>query len=223
MFCPDDRHMERGWVGRIEDDRVVHLAAQTLQHFFTGGASAREHAEYPLETVTLLAPVPHPPSIRIFEDGTSFAFANPAAILGPDREASAPAESILALPRLAGVIGADGTVAGVTLLLELRAHGIDPPKDRDFALGLGPVVVTTDELLGSTFELVVRVDGKERLAVSGADVDWEAMRRSAAAGTTLRTGDLLAGAAPGRVEDLPRGARVTVDVSNIGVLSVAVT
>ncbi len=214
--------MERGWVGRIDGDRVVHLAAQTLQHFFTGGASAREHAEYALDTVTLLAPVPHPPAIRVFEDETSFAFANPAAILGPGHEARTPDAPLAALPRLAGVIGGDGTIAGVTLLLELRAHGVDPPKDRDFALGLGPVVVTTDELLGRSLGLVVHVDGSERLAVSGAGVDWEAMRHTAAAGTHLRTGDLLAAPAPGRVDDLVRGTRITItiDAPDIGVLSV---
>ena len=46
--------MERGWVGRVEGDEVVHLAAQTLQHVFTGGGKARDHARYPLAEVTLL-------------------------------------------------------------------------------------------------------------------------------------------------------------------------
>ena len=47
MFHPLDHPLERGWVGRIEGERVIHLAAQTLQSFFTGGGTAREHAEYP--------------------------------------------------------------------------------------------------------------------------------------------------------------------------------
>ena len=68
MFHPVGHPMERGWVGRVDGDRVVHLAAQTLQSFFTGGGTAREHAEYPLEETVLLAPVLHPPSIRIFDD-----------------------------------------------------------------------------------------------------------------------------------------------------------
>ena len=55
-----------GWVGRIDGDRVLHLAAQTLQSFFLGGGGAREHAEYPLADVTLLVPVQHPPTVRIF-------------------------------------------------------------------------------------------------------------------------------------------------------------
>ena len=49
------------------------------------------------------------------------------------------------LPRLAAVIGAEGAIGGFTLLAEWRAPGVEPPKDRDFALGLGPVVVTPDE------------------------------------------------------------------------------
>ena len=68
MFHPVGHPMERGWVGRVEDDRVVQLAAQTLQSFFTGGGAAREHAEYPLADVQLLAPVLHPPSIRVFDE-----------------------------------------------------------------------------------------------------------------------------------------------------------
>ena len=47
MFHPVGHPMERGWVGRVDGDRVVHLAAQTLQSFFTGGGTAREHAQYP--------------------------------------------------------------------------------------------------------------------------------------------------------------------------------
>ena len=48
MFHPNDHPLERGWVGRIDGTRVLHLAAQTLQSFFLGGGGAREHAEYRL-------------------------------------------------------------------------------------------------------------------------------------------------------------------------------
>ena len=67
MFHPSDNPMERGWVGRVDGERVVHLAAQTLQAFFLGGGGAREHAEYRLADVTLLAPVLQPPTVRLFE------------------------------------------------------------------------------------------------------------------------------------------------------------
>ena len=65
---PVGHPLERGWVGRIDGDRVLQLAAQTLQSFFTGGGTAREHAEYPLHDVVLLAPVLHPPSVRLFDE-----------------------------------------------------------------------------------------------------------------------------------------------------------
>jgi len=57
MFHPLDHPLERGWVGRIDGEHVVQLAAQTLPSFFTGGGGAREHAVYALDDVCLLAPV----------------------------------------------------------------------------------------------------------------------------------------------------------------------
>ena len=77
----------------------IQLAAQTLQSFFTGGGTAREHAEYPLAEVALLAPVLHPPSVRVFDDQTSFAFANPTAIVGPGRARSSGRRRAVACAR----------------------------------------------------------------------------------------------------------------------------
>jgi len=74
---------------------------------------------------------------------------------------------------VAAVIGAGGEVGGFTLLAEWRADELAPPKDRDFALGLGPVVVTGDA--GAT-------DG----------FDWPAALELAASGTALYPGDILA-------------------------------
>jgi Domain of unknown function (DUF2437) len=176
MFHPGERPMERGWVGRVDGDRVVHLAAQTLQSFFLGGGGAREHAEYPLDDVRLLAPVLHPPSVRIFDSAQSFEFANPAAVLSPDAEAPSPAgaNALEALVRPAAVVGQPIEIGGFTILGEVRAHGLEPPKDRDFALFLGPVVVTPDE-------------------VGPPGLDWEAALAYAAANTVLRAGDVVAG------------------------------
>lgn len=214
--------MERGWVGRVDGDRVVHLAAQTLQHFFSGGARAREHAEYALPEVTFVVPVLHPPSVRVFESQTAFAFANPAAMLGPGSNVVPPADELAALPRLAGVVGADGAVGGFSALLELRAPALDPPKDRDFALVLGPVVVTPDELLVADLDAVVSVDGCARLRGTLAGFDWEAARSRAAANTVLRTGDLLAGPPLGEEGPIGPGAGIELDVAEIGTLAVAV-
>ena len=38
---------------------------------------------YPLAEVLLRAPVLEPPAVRLFEDTTSFSFANPTAIRSP--------------------------------------------------------------------------------------------------------------------------------------------
>ncbi len=108
MFSPRGRDLQRGWPGRIDGDRVVQLAAQTLQSFFSSGSQAREHDEFRLDEVRLLAPVLHPPAVRDFYafeqhvrtartrrglemprewyEQPVFYFSNPAAIYGPDEE-----------------------------------------------------------------------------------------------------------------------------------------
>jgi hypothetical protein len=171
MFSPADADLERGWPGRVDDDVVVQLAAQTLQSFFASGSAAREHAAYPLAEVKLRAPVLEPPSIRVFDEDGSFAFANPTAVRSPGGEIPRPDGRLDAAQRLVAVIGADGAIAGWTGLVEWRAPDLAAPKDRDFALLLGPAVETEHE-----------------------DVfDWGAARALAAANTRLRPGDLLAG------------------------------
>jgi len=223
MFHPLDHPLERGWVGKVEGDRVVQLAAQTLQSFFTGGGGAREHAVYALDDVCLLAPVLHPPAVRVFESQGSFAFANPAAIVGPRARVSNGSAVLAVLPRLAAVVGADGALGGTTILAEWRDRRRPPPKDRDFALGLGPVLVTRDALETEGLEGVVRVDGVERLRARFGGFDWEAARDLAAEGTWLRPGDLLAGPALGIVEGVAAEASVEVDVDVIGVLRQSVS
>lgn len=200
MFHPDDTPMERGWVGRVDGDRVLHLAAQTLQSFFLGGGQAREHAEYPLAHVTLLVPVLYPPTVRLFDTQESFTFANTTAVAGPGAVVRGPATPLTVLPRVAAVIGADEQIGGVSLLAEWRAPGVPAPKDRDFALVLGPVVVTADELSPEGIELAVRVARDERLREAAPPFDWERARLLAASGTMLRPGDLLAAPAAGSVE-----------------------
>jgi hypothetical protein len=171
MFTPADSDLERGWPGRIDGDVVVQLAAQTLQSFFASGSSAREHASYPLAEVKLRAPVLEPPAIRVFDDEATFAFANPTAVRSPGSEIPRPGGRLDAAQRLAAVIGADGAIAGWTGLVEWRAPELAAPKDRDFALLLGPIVETG------------LADG----------FDWEAARKLAAENTRLRPGDVLAG------------------------------
>jgi 2-keto-4-pentenoate hydratase/2-oxohepta-3-ene-1,7-dioic acid hydratase in catechol pathway len=174
MFSPRDQELERGWPGRIDGDTVVQLAAQTLQSFFSGGGDAREHARYALEDVALRAPVLRPPSIRIFTADGDFAFANPAAVHGPDDEIALPAglEALEAQLRLAAVIGAHGAIGGFTFLLEWIAPQLPGAKARDFALTLGPTVVTPDEL--------------------GTAGDWQPLIEHAGRNTRLYAGDVVA-------------------------------
>ncbi len=147
MFSPKDGELERGWPGRIEGDTVIQFAAQTLQAFFTGGG-AREHAEYALEDVVLRAPVLHPPSVRIFSRDGDFSFANPASIHGPGDVVYVPegAEGIVPVARLAAIVGAEGAVGGYTLMNDWDAPALHGAKALDFAISLGPIVVTPDEL-----------------------------------------------------------------------------
>jgi hypothetical protein len=240
MFHPADHSMERGWVGRIDGDRVIHLAAQTLQSYFTGGGSAREHAEYLLTDVRFLAPVLHPPAVRVFEEQGAFAFANPAAIVGPGAEVATPAPrgpstgggrsagepsndrlqgGLSLVPRIAGVIGADGELAGITAFAEFRDPSRAPPKDRDFALGLGPLVVTTDACDPDGLEAVVRVDGLARLRGVFAGFDWAAAVDLAADGTALKPGDLIAGPGLGTADGIEPGSSVELEVEAVGVLA----
>ncbi len=169
MFTPRELALARGWPGKIEDDRVIQVAAQTVEAFFTGGGTARDHAVYPLADVLLRAPVLRPPSIRFFEDDRDFRFGNTASIYGPDDELRfpGPAESRFCV---AAVIGADEQIGGYTLVNDWRVPLLTPPKDRDFATSIGPWIVT---------------DYEDR------DFRWEHARAYAAENTRLRPGDLL--------------------------------
>jgi fumarylacetoacetate (FAA) hydrolase len=159
MFTPRDLALERGWPGRIEGDRVVQLAAQTLQSFFTGGGEAREHAEYPLADVDLRPPVLHPPAVRdfmAFEEHVAnarrlrggevpkewyevpvFYFSNPAAIFGPDDPVPYPdgTEELDYELECAAVIGAEGAIGGFTVMNDWSARDV---QRQEMRVGLGP-------------------------------------------------------------------------------------
>jgi hypothetical protein len=115
------------------------------------------------------------------------------------------------VPRVAAVVGADGAIAGFTLLAEWRDPRRKPPKDRDFALGLGPVVVTEQ----ADAEVTVRARRADLLRAR-VRFDWTAARDLAADRTRLFPGDLLAGPPLGAVE-VSSGA-VEINASGIGTL-----
>jgi fumarylacetoacetate (FAA) hydrolase len=237
MFSPEGMDLDRGWPGKIHGDRIIQLAAQTLQAFFTGGGGAREHAEYALAGVELRAPVLYPPTVRVFSpwesgDRPFFSFRSPSPVLGPDEELRYPAgtnELDFGLA-LAAVIGAGGEIGGFTLAndwsardlaREERAAGFGPSKSSDFGLSLGPVVVTPDEAPAG--RLVARVNGEERL---GADLRllvhaWPDLVAHAARNAELRPGDLLVARAPGpgNGPSLVPGDVVELEAEGIGVLS----
>ncbi len=159
MFSPTELDLERGWPGRIEGDRVIQLAAQTLQSFFTGGGVAREHAEYPLADVVLRAPVLRPPAVRdfyAFEQHVKtarglrgqevapewyelpvFYFSNPSAIYGPDAEIPYPdgTEELDYELEVAAIIGAEGAIGGFTVMNDWSARDLQRLEMR---VGLGP-------------------------------------------------------------------------------------
>jgi fumarylacetoacetate (FAA) hydrolase len=138
---------------------VVQLAAQTLQSFFSGGGSAREHAEYPLDEVALRPPVLHPPSVRDFYaferhvktaranrglevppewyEVPVFYFSNPAAIFGPDDEIPYPhgTNELDYELEVAAIIGADGAIGGFTVMNEWSARDM---QRKEMKVGLGP-------------------------------------------------------------------------------------
>ncbi len=162
LFSPKEPEV-RGWVGRIEGDRVIHLAAQTLQSYFTGGGRAREHAEYRLEDVRLLAPVTRPPSVRdfyAFEQHVKnaakvtgrpgvpeewyelpvFYFSNPAAIYGPEDEIPYPSASDeldyeLEVAAVVGDVNTGKVIGGFTIMNDWSARDL---QRREMRVGLGP-------------------------------------------------------------------------------------
>ena len=144
MFHPLGHPLERGWVGRVDGDRVVQLAAQTLQSFFTGGGTAREHAQYPLDE-TRAPRAGAAPAVdqdlrraRVVRVRESRGRRRARwARLRADSASRSPSES----RRGDGPRRRDRRVHGAR---RLAPRGVAPPKDRDFALGLGPVVVTPD-------------------------------------------------------------------------------
>ena len=201
MFSPRESGLVRGWPGRIEGDRVIQLAAQTLQAYFTGGGIAREHAEYSLEDVMLRAPVLQPPSIRIFGRDGDFVFANPAAIHGPDDIVHVPfgVSGIVPVARLAAIVGAAGTIGGYTLMNDWEAPELTGAKATDFATSLGPIVITSPEF---------RADA----------VDFQALADRAAENTTLVPGDLIVAPGGSRKELVGAGEIGEVTLAPFGSL-----
>jgi fumarylacetoacetate (FAA) hydrolase len=245
--------------GRIEGDRVVELGAPSLVAWLVEGGG--EVGEHEVGDVRLRAPVPHPPSVRDFyaferhvataraQRGLEMApewyripvfyFSNPAAVLGPDEAVGFPPESSAWDYELeaAVVVGADGGIAGFTVLNDWSARdlqkmemavGLGPAKGKDFGTSIGPVLVTPDELGDLRLEMVARVNGEERSRGNLADMhwSWDELVAHAARNTRLQAGDVLGSGTVGTgciLEHgdgrwLQSGDVVELEVEGIGVL-----
>lgn len=245
--------------GRIEGERLVELGARSLAGWLAdGGEDVSEHA---LADVVLRAPIPQPPSVRdfyAFEQHVRtarasrglevppewygrpvFYFSNPSAIYGPDDEIPFPAESAEWDYELeaAAVVGAEGRIAGFTILNDWSARdlqraemtvGLGPAKGKDFATALGPVLVTPDELGDLGLEMTARVNGVERSRGNLGDIHWpwDELVDYAARSTRLVPGDVLGSGTVGTgciLEHgdgrwLQSGDVVELEVERIGVL-----
>jgi fumarylacetoacetate (FAA) hydrolase len=220
MFTPRELALERGWPGRIEGDRVIQLAAQTIQSFFTGGGTAREHAEYALADVDLRPPVLHPPAVRdfmAFEEHVGnarklrgaevpkewyeipvFYFSNTAAIYGPDADVPYPegTEELDYELECAAIIGAEGKIGGFTVLNDWSARDVQRAEMR---VGLGPAkgkdfATSLGPLLVTPEELPGFGSGRPQASMTASvnGVEWS---RGELADIHFPWGDLVAHAA----------------------------
>ena len=114
-----------------------------------------------------LAPVPTPPSIRVFRTDLSdsgFVYANPAAVIGPSMVIELPdtATDYVVRSFLGAVVGgtgyqlgeeeAEAVLLGFTLVNILSSKSIEDDDGRcvgraqDFGIMVGPVITTPDDL-----------------------------------------------------------------------------
>ncbi len=217
-------------VGRLKGGIVRELEAATMLDWLGGKGTADGAGEHVLAEITLLAPVPDPPSVRdffAFEEhvkagwrlrgdevppawytAPSFYFSNPASIHAPGQPVEKPAATELLDFELeiAAVIGAGGEIAGFTLLNDWSARdvqreemtvGLGPAKGKDFAISLGPWLVTPDELPYEDgrlqLEATASVNGVELTHTNAGEqhYSWPALVGHAARDTRLRPGDVI--------------------------------
>jgi fumarylacetoacetate (FAA) hydrolase len=146
-------------LGRLESGTVAGLEAPTMVAWLEGEGRSETGERVALADIELLAPVPHPPSVRDFYafeghvaagwkrrgseipaawyEAPTFYFSNPASIVGPGHRVARPAstEMLDFELEIAAVIGAGGEVAGFTLMNDWSARDI---QAREMAVGLGP-------------------------------------------------------------------------------------
>jgi fumarylacetoacetate (FAA) hydrolase len=141
-------------------------------------------------------------------EAPTFYFSNPASVHGPGEPVRRPeATGMLDFElEIGAVIGGEGEIAGFTLLNDWSARdvqraemtvGLGPAKGKDFALSLGPWLVTPDELPYEDgrlrLEATASVNGAEltRTNASEQHWSWPELVAHAARDTRLRPGDIL--------------------------------
>jgi fumarylacetoacetate (FAA) hydrolase len=217
-------------VGMLDGAEVRAVAAPTMLDWLAGEGREDTGEVHPLSAVALRAPVPEPPSLRDFYAfeghvaagwrrrgapipeqwyrAPAFYFSNPASIHGPGEAVRRPAATRMLDFELeiAAVMGADGEIAGFTLMNDWSARDVQreevavllgPAKAKDFATSLGPWIATPDELPYRDgrlhLEAWVTVNGVEVGRGSAADqhFSWPEMVAHAARDTRVRPGDVL--------------------------------
>jgi len=146
-------------VGELHGGGVTQLAAPSMLAWLAGEGSEPSGQRHPIADVTVLAPVPDPPSVRDFYafeghvaagwrrrggevpeawyEAPAFYFSNPASIHGPGQAVRCPAGTRMLDFELevAAVIGSGGEIAGFTLMNDWSARDI---QRREMTVGLGP-------------------------------------------------------------------------------------
>lgn len=217
-------------VGRINGEEIAVLEAPSMLDWLSSDEIGESGEVVALNEATLLAPVPRPPSVRDFYafeghvragwrrrggeipaawyQAPAFYFSNPASIHGPGETVQRPAATRMLdfELELAAIVGADGAIAGFTLMNDWSARdvqreemtvGLGPTKGKDFATSMGPWLVTPDELpmadgrLG--IEATVAVNGQEVARSDAAEQHWSWIELVAHAGrdTRLVPGDVI--------------------------------
>jgi fumarylacetoacetate (FAA) hydrolase len=141
-------------------------------------------------------------------EAPAFYFSNAAAIHGPGEAVRRPAATQMLDFELeiAAILGPEEDIAGFTLLNDWSARdvqaqemsvGLGPAKGKDFAITLGPWLVTPDELPYEEgrlrLEATASVNGRELTRTQAAEqhFTWPELLAHAARDTRLRPGDVL--------------------------------
>jgi fumarylacetoacetate (FAA) hydrolase len=147
------------FVGELVGESVHRLAAPSMVAWLAGGGRERSGEKSELAELSVLAPVPEPPSVRDFfayerhvaagwrlrgadvpeywYEAPVFYFSNPASIVGPGEPVARPAATGMLDFELeiAAVVGADEEIAGFTLMNDWSARDV---QAGEMTVGLGP-------------------------------------------------------------------------------------